>query len=61
MTRELTKQAYQLYDKINDNIREENNRVYACPNHIERLKCLATRAHFRYMRRRTGWPHLGYY
>lgn len=51
MKRELIKEAYKLYDKINDKIMDESNKLYICINFKERLSRLAIRAHKRYMRR----------
>jgi len=54
MKRKLIKEACKLYDKINDRIMDEGNKLYSCINFKERLGRLAIRAHKRYMRRRGG-------
>jgi hypothetical protein len=52
MEKELIKEACLLYDKINDKIMDESNKLYICMDFKERLCRLAVRAHKRYMRRK---------
>ncbi len=51
MEKELIKEACRLYDRINDMIMDEGNKLYICKDFKERLCRLAIRAHKRYMRR----------
>jgi len=49
----LVKEACRLYDRLNDRIMEEGNKLYICMSLNKRLRRLAVLAHQRYMRRQS--------
>jgi len=50
MAENWLKRSYRLYDRLNDKIREEGNKVYVSMSFIKRLGRLAVLAHQRYRR-----------